>query len=204
MKIFTCYKQKIHISTALILFFASMGCTVKYTYLKPNYNKVERQSLKRIALVIEPYKALPENINNLLFTIEKEYLSIKTNYIIKNQIIVLENQNAQNVCRSKFKLNGYLITRLEELKIRKNNVDIALRLILYDCSHNKIWESYGKNSYRSNDSSLRATIDSLTNRTGENVRLFVAPIYRLTNLLLKSLPQPNLTDEEEIEKIESM
>lgn len=198
--------------TALLCALA-LSCTVKYSYLKPNYQQQEKLRLKRIALAAEPFTDTNAKINELVLMILREFVSVQRDYIIYPlPKTARENPAVEDYCTANPKLNGIVMNRVRVLKKKNGDVRLGIQAVLYECEIKdgkvkdviKVWETYGESSYESEDSGLKTAINSYTNRVGKEVRYLVAPVYLLIRAIYEDFPSPLLTDAEKLEKIDVM
>ncbi|MEQ9363016.1 MAG: MXAN_6521/LA_1396 family lipoprotein [Leptospirales bacterium] len=103
------------------------------------------------------------------------------------------------------KPHGVLISQFQRLEVdaARNTVALRVEARLVDCETGLlVWRAVGENTYASNDADLEQTIRGYANRYGEETRPYVAGFFLLTRKLFDSMPNPNLSEDDIIEKIE--
>lgn len=190
----------------LVLLLLPMSmCTVKYTYLKPAYEANERLRLKRVVIVAEgAANADQEKKNALFFAVSREFISHHHEYIVLRAKKGVVFTNVKEYCAADKRLNGLILNKFRQWDKQGGSVKLEVQSVLYDCvSGDRVWEAIGANTYASEDSGLKSTIDAYVRRVGEEVRDHVAPVYLLVRKLFSSLPDPKLTEKDIDEKIEA-
>ena len=191
---------------AFLILATLSACTIKYTYLKPDYEQNEKNSLKRIALRVDPNTVSNETIDKLILTVQREYISVKRDYIIYPLPEVGNKEaNRSELCKAEPKLNGILVNNIRLLKKDNGEVKLGIQSTLYNCKGDeKVWDTYGESTFESQNPNLNAVITAYSNRIGADIKYLVAPTYELLYEMLDSLPSPILTREEKGEKIDMM
>ncbi|MCE9596368.1 MAG: MXAN_6521/LA_1396 family lipoprotein [Spirochaetia bacterium] len=190
---------------ALIAALAAANCAsaVKSVYQKPGFETHELKYMKRVAVIVDQGSTVtadqPVRDKMLVFR-TREHLIHHSEFIgypAKPGPIL-------DVCKAEKKLNGIFLHRISSLK--KDGSDLKLGLVtgLYDCkTGERLWEATASVSYEMNDSDFGTLIAGDVKRFGEAAKTYSAPFYRLIAKLFDSLPNPELGDEEKLEKIDA-
>ncbi|MCR9145399.1 MAG: MXAN_6521/LA_1396 family lipoprotein [bacterium] len=112
------------------------------------------------------------------------------------------------LCRADFdgkRPHGVLLSRFERLDLNAaaDAVDLQVEARLIDCETGLlVWRALGANTYAAQDPDLEQTIRGYANRYGESTRPYVAGAFLLARKLFDSMPDPDLNEDDIIEKIE--
>lgn len=112
----------------------------------------------------------------------------------------------QKICQSDYdgkRAHGVLLSQFQQLAATDDAVLMQVEARLIDCETGLlVWRALGANTYTSNDPDLEQTIRGYSNRYGEQVKPYVAGSFLLARKLFESMPDPTLTEDDIIEKIE--
>lgn len=99
--------------------------------------------------------------------------------------------------------HGVLLSQFQRLDLAGNSVQLQVESRLIDCETGLlVWRAVGANSYATEDGDLEQTIRGYANRYGEGTRPYVAGFFLLARKLFESMPDPTLSEDDIIEKIE--
>lgn len=196
------------IFTILFVLFVLSSCTVTHEYTKDDYEDNEKTWLSTIALALEKGGPESEAINNrhvqkLYLDMSRDIIGHHHEYIIRRYLYNLSGNKVMDRCRKYPELDGILLNRITLLKKDEGDVELAVESSLIDCRQGDvIWEAHGDDVLESDDEDLTAVIDSYRAKIGEDVKDYVAPFYLLMTKLYESVPDPDLTDDDIITKID--
>ncbi len=184
------------------------SCTVRYIYLKPDYERNEKDRVKRIVVLLRPGRQMrPPGAQAVIPVVAREYVSVQRDYILfPEKSVKGAAPEVKAVCAANEKLNGVLFLNILEVAEQSGRVELEVGATLEDCRepHGVVWKGIARNRYDSADPDLKTVIESYGNRLGKDVLPYAAPAYLLVRALLEELPNPRLTEDEKLEKIEVM
>lgn len=182
------------------------GCVIQHSYLRPGYAEHDAAVLKRIVVVMsESKQPLDRGLGKLLPVVAREYLSVQKDYIVFPTAIDQTGQTA-SICKGNPKLNGVLFLSVRHVERSERSVTLGLGGELHTCEEPRVvvWRVHAKDTQSSDDPDLKTVAESYSNRLGAEVKPYAVPVYLTLRRLLEELPNPTLTEDEKLEKIELM
>ncbi len=171
---------------------------VQATWVKPDYNVKAPDATKRIAVVAWA-PADHAALAGLLSHVAADRIDLRMNYLVhKTEVMV---RGWSDICGE---LEGVLSIRAIVVTLQPNDrVQLVLVAELHDCKTGALlWRVEGSEGIASEDDDLSALTESYTNNLGPEVGRYAAPAFLILRDMLETLPDPTLTDDEIMEKIE--
>ncbi|MBN1959334.1 MAG: MXAN_6521/LA_1396 family lipoprotein [Deltaproteobacteria bacterium] len=191
--------SKIIIYAILALAIFGTGCSsaVDSSYLLSGYDQNSNAAIKRISVTVwSPMDY--HQVGNLAAFIASDYIKLRKNYIVHPPRTIKQNFN--DACEG---LEGVLALRILDISVVDDEVNMQLDASLFRCTDDALlWRTTGTLESSSNDENLKHLTISYRNSVGSVANRFAAPLFALLQQLLELLPNPTLSDDEVIEKIE--
>jgi len=184
-------KRKFFLFLLSGLFLLSCS-SVTSNFVRKDYGSSYKM-IKRVEVKVESnfkaYPLLPEIVKN----VTEDILRLKKNYLIYTP--KTEGYNK--------KLQGTLLIKVLKLKIIKTRIFMTLSFVLKGRDAKTIfWKSIAQASVNSDDKNLLKFATAYKEKFGKFANIFVAPIFVIVRDIVKVMPNPKLTDDEVMEKIE--
>ncbi len=178
------------------------GSSLEQRYLQAGYSAAGPAGLKRIAIVPwAPHSMAP--LAGLMAAIAKDRLNLKTDYLV---------YKTHNQMRSWSEGCGELEATLflqalpippEDATGDDDERDLHIRASLFSCKTGAlIWWAEAMDTIDIENEDLAQLTSNYITQLGEEVRPYTVPAFILLRDLLDDLPNPKLTDDEIMEKIE--
>jgi len=184
----------------LALLITLPACSsVQESYLHPDYERVDRNSLKRVRIYAESPSGAPAAVADLMGRMAREYVNQKKNYLI---VGIEPAPNPPAVPIVEEPLDGLIYLRPTRVTKDGDDVHMEIMAMLFRKSGEKVWYALARDTEAAKNEDLEKMTGVWVRRVGEAVRPYVAPLFVLYKDLFESLPSPVLTEGEEWEKIE--
>lgn len=181
------------------------GCTtvVKSARIRADWEAVDRQRVKRLVIVTQPYPAGEEKVAQMWSTIAARRIDLKRDFIIKDK----QAKGADAPCDPKSfcgeGIEGVLWLRPDVQK-KDGGVEAAVSGTLLRCVDGvAVWTAEAAGSWNSHEEKLAQTVTDYTAEFGPEVEPYVVASYHLLHDALDTLPNPVLTEEDKEDKIEN-
>lgn len=188
--------------TALL---AGAGCSVvKRSHIRDQWETVDRQQLKRLVVLTHPFPAGDEKVGELWSTLAARQVDLKRNFIIKDKLTKAASEPVDPATLCADGVDGVLWL-LPDVKRQGEGVEAsALGRLLSCADKQEVWAAEAAGSWSTTEEALAQTTHEYVSEFGDDVAPFVPASYRLLHAMLDTLPNPELTEEEQGEKIENV
>lgn len=182
----------------ILLTLGTVACSyVDYDYLQPRYRPANDDTVKRIAVAAwAPAEHQP--LAQVLAQVGSDRIKLRKNYLVYTQAVVTRDWS--ETCGDR---QGVLMLR--PLDVRRTSTDTTLNLsaALYDCRTGAlVWEVRGDTTHEAGDADLAQTVSTYRQSLGEDATPYIATAFVLLQDLLDAAPNPDLSDDDIMEKIE--
>jgi len=190
-------------TTAACALAALAGCSiVKSSRIRGDWEQVDRQRVKRLAIVTQPHPAQEPKLGELWSTLAARQVDLKRSFIIKDIQSAGDDATFDPLAHCGEGIEGVLWLR-PDVKRQGEGVEAAVTGRLLRCvDGEEVWSAEAAGSWGTHDEGLEQTIADYTAEFGPEVTPYVAATYRLLLATLETLPDPVLTEEDTAEKIE--
>ena len=188
---------------AFIVSAALGGCSVvKSSRIRDDWGQVDRQRVKRLVVVTQPLPDGNEKVGQMWSALAARHVDLKRDFIIKSREVRSGDAGAaKDLCADG--IEGVLWL-LPEVKRSGNGVEAGLTGSLLRCvDGEEVWNARAEGSWESKEDRLTQTINDYAAEFGEEVRPYVVASYHLLHDTLDTLPNPVLTEEDQMDKIEN-
>jgi len=191
------------------LIVASVMCTacsaVESTYVRAGYDAKTPDAVKRIAIVAW---ALPDHpkLGDVLRQVTADRVQLKMQYLVYR--VELIDTEWRAVCgplgaEGEGALEGVLAVQAIDVKLAGEDIELRLVAELHRCADGELlWRAEGFEGTESKDDDLTKLTESYQTKLGEAAGRYAAPVFLILRDILETLPDPVLTDDEIMEKIE--
>lgn len=185
--------------TLLILAIALTACGPSVdSFVRADYPQVDARSVKRIALIVTPPPGGDEATGRMWSLVARRWANQHRNFIVKRNTTTLTFDRAA-ACAG---MQG--VIRLDPgVKPDGDGFSVELDAELLRCTDGeRIWSAQVAGSFEGNDENVQAMREVYEREVGAGVGPQVAAAIHSVRAAFETLPQPVLTEDEEMEKIE--
>ena len=181
-------------STALVF----LACTsVRHRFLVEGYTKNPGQMIKRIVIFSEPF-AQNKDLAKLVNAMTRDVIKTNRNYLVYG--LLTTERDVAEACKTH---DGVLKVRVNKADAAGERVELEMTGELRKCSdHSLVWSASARSSGKSRNRSLENLVRSYIEEHGEQAVVFAAPAFNVIEDIVETMPNPVLTEEELIEKVE--
>ncbi|MCA9672159.1 MAG: MXAN_6521/LA_1396 family lipoprotein [Myxococcales bacterium] len=191
---------RVILACALLAAGAS-GCAVKSVYVKPDFAKVDKFNLKRIAVVATPLKSAPEVAAKLLARIARRYVLQHKDWLALREGVLAKPDDWKSECKDKAR--GVLRVMVRTLREDKSDLFVDAVADLRRCDTGAlIWRVEIRDTNEKKDDDLSKLAAVYKDEFGDTAKKYAAPFFVVVKTAFDSLPSPKLTEAETMEKIE--
>jgi probable lipoprotein (TIGR04455 family) len=178
---------------------ASVGCAsaIDSSYLLRGYDGQSNTAVKRIAVAAWAPADL-HDVATLTTAIATDFVKLRKNYLVRQSGPV--QRDFAEACDA---LDGVLAIRVLDVVVAADAVTTRLEASLYRCRDGALlWRTTGTLTASSRDENLQQLAAAYGNSAGPAAARFAAPLFALLQQLLTPMPDPVLSDDEILEKID--
>jgi probable lipoprotein (TIGR04455 family) len=179
------------------------SCTIKHSFVTDTFEENEKKYLKRVSIYSfsgPKDKVAREVYNHILYNVvsnNKEYILYPA--VKKSKA----KADPKLLCRFNRRLQGVIINKFERYEVEEDDITMRVNSALYSCKDQKlVWNAIAENSFSKNGADLKVYKETIESKLGRDSGNYVAPFYNMSRKLFDSLPEPELSDDEEDEKID--
>jgi probable lipoprotein (TIGR04455 family) len=188
-------KASIAVTAALLLCLACSS--VRHRFLAEGYARNQGKMIKRIVIVSKPSPGNGD-LAGLIGAITRDVIKTNRNYLVYG--IVSTDQDAEEACHIR---DGLLNMSLERADAAGEHIDLQITGELRRCSDKAVvWSATARASARSRNRSLKNLIQDYVEQYGREAEIYAAPAFNVIEDLIEAMPNPALTEDEMMEKIE--
>ena len=199
-------RRLIHLTWAALAATAGSGCSAVTTqYTKAGYDPAAPDAVKRIAVIgMAPEGHGP--LATLLAQVATDRINLKMNYLIYYTGTLPDAAGPGDgawveACQQR---EGILSLRAMDVRTGEGpDVKMVIWASLRRCTDGEIlWSAEAQDATESEDENLENMIKSYVQTLGPDVSAYAAASFLIVRDILNTLPDPTLTDDEILEKIE--
>jgi probable lipoprotein (TIGR04455 family) len=185
---------------ALILLLALGGCAVRSVFVKPDYATTERLTLKRIGVYATPLRNAPPQAAQLLARIARRYILQHKDYLAQRDGVIETSASWRGKCDQP--VHGIVTVAVNALKLTEKSLTLDASMTLRRCTTGTtIWRVEIRDTNDRQDADLAQLAKVYRAEFGEVADSYAAPFFIAIKSAFKSMPSPQLTEEEVMEKI---
>ncbi len=191
-------RKAIIICTVIPVMLVSFACTsVRHRFVVDGYKRNPGQMIKRIVIVSTPW---PQNagLADLISAMTRDVIRTNRNYLVYKKV------SADREMTEKWRTpEGVLKMRVGRADAAGGHINLEITGELRRCSDRSVvWSATARASGKSRTRSLRNLVQNYVAEHGNQAEIFAAPAFNIIKDLVEAMPNPELTDDELMEKID--
>ncbi len=185
------------VCTATSFLLASFACSsVQRRFTAEGYKKNPEQMIKRIVILSKPSSQDGE-LAGLIGAMTRDVIRTNRNYLVYGTVSA--DREAAEACKIR---DGVLKMSLGRADAAGGSVALEITGELRRCSDQSVvWSATARGSGKSRNRSLMNLVQSYVERHGRLAEIYAAPSFNLLKDIVETMPNPELTEEELMEKI---
>ena len=180
------------------LMLVSFACTsVRHRFVVEGYQKNPGQMIKRILIISDPF---PQNkdLSGLISAMTRDLIKANRNYLVYGTLST--EREVIEACKTR---DGVLKIWVDRADAVGERVHLEITGELRRCSDNSVvWSATARSSGKSRNRSLENLIRSYVEEHGKQAEIYAAPAFNIIEDIVEAMPNPVLTEDELIEKID--
>jgi len=178
----------------------SSGCAVRSVYVKPDFEKVDRLNLKRVAVAATPLSQAPPRVAHLLARIARRYIHQHKDYLVLGDTVIKQAARYKSLCKDG--IQGVVRVMVEAMEQDSDHLTVEMAADLLRCDSGAVvWRVEIRDRNEQRDDDLKELAGVYLREFGAVATKYAAPLFIVVKAAFESLPSPQLTDEETMEKI---
>jgi probable lipoprotein (TIGR04455 family) len=184
--------------TALSIALVSFACTsVRRQFIVQGYTRNPGQMVKRIVIISEP-SPQDKDLAGLISAMTRDLIKTNRNYLVYG--ILSTEREVTEACKT---LDGVLKMWVGRADAVGEHIDLEITGELRRCSDNSaVWSATARNSGKSRNRSLKNLVQSYVEEYGYQAEVYAAPAFNIIEDIVEAMPNPELTEDELMEKID--
>jgi probable lipoprotein (TIGR04455 family) len=176
----------------------SIACTsVRRGFIVEGYKENPGQMIKRIVIISDPF---PQNrdLAGLISTMTRDLIRTNRNYLVYGTLST--EPEVAEACKTR---DGVLKMWVGRADAVGEHIDLEITGELRRCSDNSaVWSATARNSGKSRNRSLKNLVQSYVEEYGNQAEVYAAPAFNIIEDIVETMPNPELTEDELMEKID--
>ena len=184
--------------TVISLALLSFACTsVRRQYILKDYTRNPGQMVKRIVIILKP-SPQEKDLAGLVSAMTRDLLKTNRNYLVYGTLST--EREVAEACKTR---DGVLKMWVDRADVVGEHIDLEITGELRRCSDNAVvWSATARNSGKSRNRSLKNLVQSYVQEYGNQAEVYAAPAFNIIEDLVETMPNPELTEDELMEKID--
>ena len=184
--------------TVISLALLSFACTsVRRQYILKDYTKNPGQMVKRIVIISKP-SPQEKDLAGLVSAMTRDLIKTNRNYLVYGTLST--EREVAEACKTR---DGVLKMWVDRADAVGEHIDLEITGELRRCSDNAVvWSATARNSGKSRNRSLKNLVQSYVQEYGNQAEVYAAPAFNIIEDLVETMPNPELTEDELMEKID--
>jgi len=178
----------------MLVFFACSS--VRHRFIVEGYKKNPEQMIKRIVIISEPS---PQNrgLAALISDMTRDLIRTNRNYLVYGTVST--EREVAEACKTR---DGVLKMSVDRADAVGNHVDLEITGELGRCSDKSVvWNATARASGKSRNRSLKNLVQNYVEKHGNLAEVYAAPAFKIIEDMVETMPNPELTEDELMEKI---
>jgi probable lipoprotein (TIGR04455 family) len=184
--------------TVISVMLVSFACTsVRHRFIVEDYKKNPGQMIKRIVIISDPF---PQNrdLAGLIGAMTRDLIKTNKNYLVYGTAST--EREVAEVCKT---LDGVLKMSVSRADAAGGRIDLEITGELRRCSDKSaVWNATARASGKSRSRSLENLVQNYVKKYGDVAEVYAAPAYNILQDIVETMPNPELTEDELMEKID--
>ena len=184
--------------TVISMMLVSIACTsVRRWFIVEGYKKNPGQMIKRIVIISDPF---PQNgdLAGLISAMTRDLVRTNRSYLVYGTLST--EAEVAEACKTR---DGVLKMRVGRADAVGEHVDLEITGELRRCSDNSaVWSATARASGKSRNRSLKNLVQNYVEEYGNQAEIYAAPAFNIIEDIVEVMPNPELTEDELMEKID--
>ena len=183
-------------ATSLLL--ASFACSsVHRRFTAGGYQKHPERMIKRIVILSRP-SSQDRDLAGLIGAMTRDVIRTNRNYLVYGTVSA--DRDAAEACKIR---DGVLKMSLARADAAGGSVALEIAGELCRCSDQSVvWSATARGTGKSRNRSLKNLVQNYVEQHGRLAEVYAAPAFNLLKDIVETMPNPELTEEELMEKID--
>jgi len=176
----------------------SLACTsVHRRFIADGYKKDPGRMIKRIVIISKPPQQNGD-LAGLISAMTRDLIKTNRNYLVYG--IVSTEREVAEACKTR---DGMLTMSVGRADVVGERIDLEITGELCRCSDRSVvWSATARASGKSRNRSLKNLIQCYIEGHGSQAEKYAAPAFNILGDIVEAMPNPELTEDELIEKID--
>jgi probable lipoprotein (TIGR04455 family) len=184
--------------TVIPIMLVSFACTsVHHRFIVEGYKKNPGQMIKRIVILSDPF---PQNggLAGLIGAMTRDLIRTNRNYLVYGTVST--EREVAEACKTR---DGVLKMSLGRADAVGEYIDLEITGELRRCSDKSVvWSATARASGKSRNRSLKNLVQNYVEEHGNLAEVYAAPAFKIIEDIVEAMPNPELTEDELMEKID--
>ena len=184
--------------TVISIMWVSFACTsVHRRSIVEGYKKNPGQMIKRIVIISDPF---PQNrdLAGLIGAMTRDLIKTNKNYLVYGTAST--EREVAEACKT---LDGMLKMSVNRADAAGGRIDLEITGELRRCSDKSaVWNATARASGKSRNRSLKNLVQNYVEEHGNEAEVYAAPAFNIIEDIVEAMPNPELTEDELMEKID--
>ncbi|MFP2930456.1 MXAN_6521/LA_1396 family lipoprotein [Pyxidicoccus sp. 3LG] len=177
--------------------------TVKNHRLRPDYEQVDKQQVKRLVVVTQPLPDGKPAVGELWSLVARQWVNQNRDFIVKSNLALPERP-------AEMSFKGLCVEGIEgvlwldpSIRLKGDGAEAEVKAKLVRCRDGEeVWAAEAGGSWDSQDEDYAQRTAQYVQELGAEVAPYVVPTSKLLGATLNTLPNPQLNEADTDEKIE--
>lgn len=181
----------------------SSGCAVRSSYVKPDFDRTDRLTLKRLSVGATPLAGAPKNAAALLARMSRRFIHMRKDYIVVHDGELKDAAAWKELCDDEDnEVQGVVRVMMRHIEQDDDDLSVDMVVDLLRCdSKALVWKVELSDTNEKGDEDLSQLAKVYKREFGDAAETYAGPFFIAVQAAFDSLPSPTLTDEETMEKI---
>jgi probable lipoprotein (TIGR04455 family) len=179
----------------MLVFFACSS--VRHRFIVEGYKKNPGQMIKRIVIITKP---CPQNggLAGLISAMTRDLIRTNRNYLVYGTLST--EREVADACEIR---DGVLKMSVDRADAVGEHIDLEISGELRRCSDKSVvWSATARASGKSRNRSLKNLVQNYAEKHGNQAEVYAAPAFNIIEDIVETMPNPKLTEDELMEKID--
>ena len=174
------------------------ACTsVHHRFIVEGYRKGPGQMIKRIVIITKPCTQ-NRGLAGLISAMTRDLIRTNRNYLVYG--IVSTEREVAEACKIR---DGVLKMSVDRADAAGEHIDLEITGELRRCSDKSVvWSATARASGKSRNRSLKNLVQNYVEEHGNQAEVYAAPAFNVIEDIVETMPNPKLTEDELMEKID--
>jgi len=184
--------------TVISIALVSFACTsVRRQFIVKDYTRNPGQMVKRIVIISEP-SPQNKNVAGLISAMTRDLIKTNRNYLVYGTLST--DREVAEACKTR---DGVLKMWVGRADAVDEHIDLEITGELRRCSDNAVvWSATARASGKSRNRSLKNLVQNYIEEYGNQAEVYAAPAFNIIEDIVEAMPNPELTEDELMEKID--